>query len=139
MNQLISLSVEDQLVKDRLNKQHLKVEQEIKKYDEILKKNRNMRGYEAKRKDYRRDHHVANHNSSHIDQSIEPTLGAKDLIKINGVKLDNKNLDLRRGGRADAHNNSSILDPLPKQNRLPALGILPGKNKVLLAKYNRLR
>ena len=65
--------MEDKLVKDRLNKQHHRVEQEIKKYDEILKRNRNMRNqYEHKRKDiYRHANNENYNNSSMIEKSMD--------------------------------------------------------------------
>lgn len=137
---LVSVSVEDKLVKDRLNKQHLKVEQEIKKYDEILKRNKNLRQqYEPKRREAYRHANNENHNSSLVERSMEIASSGKDLIKIHGVKLDNRNLDLRRGARPVAHHDSSILDHRPGNNRLPALGKLSSQAKGLLAKYSRLR
>lgn len=133
--------MEDKLVKDRLNKQHHRVEQEIKKYDEILKRNRNMRNqYDHKRKDIY--HHANNenyNNSSLVDKSMDDMTTGKDLIKINGVKLDNRNLDVRRGGRGQVHKDGGLVDLLPAANKLPTIGKLSSQAKGLLAKYNRLR
>lgn len=138
---LVSVSVEDQLVKDRLNKQHHKVEQEIKKYDEILKKNKNLRNqYDPRQKD--REHRLANnenHNSSMIERSSDIVSSGKDLIKIHGVKLDNRNLDVRIGARSKAHNSSELIDPLPGNIRLPSIGKNPIQQKQLMPKYKRLR
>lgn len=141
---VISSVLEDDLIKDQLNRQHNKVEQEIKKYDEILKRNKNIRHhYEPDRRkpppkvlqSNQNAHNQSQHNDSQISAS------GKQLIGVYGVKLDNKHLDLRRGGKG--HNESSVvMDSKGGHNnkyRLPALVKLPSQPKGLVAKHLKLR
>ena len=136
--------LEDDIIKDQLNRQHNKVEQEIKKYDEILKRNRNIRQHHEpeRRKPPRvlQDKHNS-HNQSQLNNDSQISASGKQLIGVYGVKLDNKHLDLRRGGKA--HNESSVvLESKAGYNnkyRLPALVKLPSQPKGLLAKHLKLR
>lgn len=140
-------AAEDNLIKDRLNKQHNKVEQEIKKYDEILKRNKNIRQENDYKKKNNRYHYGnenlhnqsnVHHHKSMIEERPEVGVRGMELIKINGVKLDNRNLDARRGARP--HNDSSIiLEPKPAQSKLPSLNKMGSEPKGLIGKYNRLR
>lgn len=128
-------SIEDDRIKDRLNRQHNRVEQEIKKYDEILRRNKNMRQqYEINRK---KAHNVLQsnqnmhnqsslHNESHISASGKQLAG----IGIYGVKLENRQLEARRPGRA--HNESSIVDQQGSYKyKLPSLVKLSSQPKGL--------
>lgn len=134
------MSAEDQVVKDRLNKQHNKVEQEIKKYDEILKKNKNMRAYDAKKKDFHKHQKSEHHNSSIIERSVRIAGAGQDLIKINGVKLDSHKLDVRIGSRSKLQNSNDILAARIGENRLPVIGRAYSQPKgLLMVKYNKLR
>lgn len=146
VNHLVSASAEDQLIKDRLNKQHNRVEQEIKKYDEILKRNKNLRQqYQPKQRQHKvlasyDNNHSQIHNGSLIERSENVSNSGKDLIKINGVKLENRNLDARRGAQSRVHHDASyILEPRLVNSRLPALGKISSQPKGLAAKYSRLR
>jgi serine/threonine protein kinase len=94
----------ESIIKDRINKQHEKVEQQIRRYDEILKKNKNMRHqYDLKRRMNAALQKDSEHNRSLVEQ------GEKDLIKIYGVKLEH---------RADPRGKIKQDD---KSSRLPAL------------------
>lgn len=94
----------DSIIKERINKQHEKVEQQIKRYDEILKKNKNMRHqYDLKKRMNAAMHKDTPHNRSSIER------GEKDLIKIYGVKLEH---------RPDPRGKNKLED---KSARLPAL------------------
>ena len=94
----------DSIIKERINKQHEKVEQQIKRYDEILKKNKNMRHqYDLKKRMNAAMHKDTPHNRSSIER------GEKDLIKINGVKLEH---------RPDPRGKNTLDD---RSARLPAL------------------
>lgn len=129
------------LINERLNKQQNKVEQEIRKYDEILKRNKNLRQHYDPKKKVNHSKLVSNsenahhNNSSILDQQASgPALG-KDLIKIFGVKLDNRSLDARR-----AHHGRA---PHDKAARIPHLPSLPKNSSqqkgLMAAKYSRLQ
>lgn len=135
--------LEDDLFKEQLNRQHNKVEQEIKKYDEILKRNKNMRQqYEINRKKAHKvlqnNQNAHNQSGHHNDSQISAS--GKNLagIGIYGVKLENRQLDVRRGGRP--HNESSIVEPRGNNKyKLPSLVKLPSQPKGLVAKHLKLR
>ena len=135
--------LEDDLFKEQLNRQHNKVEQEIKKYDEILKRNKNMRQqYEINRKKAHKilqsNQNAHNQSGHHNDSQVSAS--GKNLagIGIYGVKLENRQLDVRRGGRP--HNESSIVDPRGNNKyKLPSLVKLPSQPKGLVAKHLKLR
>jgi|JFJP01.1.fsa_nt_gi serine/threonine protein kinase len=104
----------DSIIKDRINKQHEKVEQQIKRYDEILKKNKHMRNnYDLKRRMNAASHKesVANlHNRSSVER------GEQDLIKIYGVKLEHRP-DPRGKNKLD--DRSARLPPLKNASSVP--------------------
>lgn len=135
--------MEDDIIKEQLNRQHNKVEQEIKKYDEILKRNKNMRQqYEInKKKAYKVLQNNQNaHNQSGLHNDSQISASGKQLagIGIYGVKLENKQLDVRRGGRPQ--NESSIIEMKRNQKyKLPSLVKLPSQPKGLVAKHLKLR
>lgn len=136
--------LEDDLIKEQLNRQHNKVEQEIKKYDEILRRNRNIRQqYEASRKRANKvlQSNQNAHNQSALHNDSQISASGKQLagIGIYGVKLENRQLDVRRGGRA--HNESSVVEAKGNYKyKLPSLVKLPSQPKgVLVAKHLKLR
>lgn len=105
----------DPFIKEKINKQHEKVEQQIKKYDEILRRNnKNMRQqYEPAKQQRKPGRELADNRYRYILQQLEHEksqleLGGlgdgrgKDLIKINGIKLDPSRA--ARGG----HNGSQL-------------------------------
>lgn len=107
----------DSIIKERINKQHEKVEQQIKKYDEILKRNKNARQqYDLKKKinSILYNENGNPHNNRHHDRSIDR--GGKDLIKINGVKLEHRSDHRPRNKPAD---NSSRLPALKNASSVP--------------------
>lgn len=115
----------DQLIKDRINRQHERVEQQIKKYDEILKRNKNQNlkyQYEGRKKlqiprplgggSPHHDSSALMESSAHDDR--------KDMIKINGVKLDNNRLQGGHGRREYGNHDSSVIKE-DRREKLPSL------------------
>ncbi len=116
----------DQLIKDRINRQHEKVEQQIKKYDEILKKNKNLNlkyQYEQRKKAIiprplgggstdKHDGSLIMESSTHEDR--------KDMIKIYGVKLDNNRLQGGHGRREYGNHDNSVIRE-ERRDKLPSL------------------
>lgn len=145
--QAVGLLLEDDLIKDQLNRQHNKVEQEIKKYDEILRRNKNIRQHyeHTKRKANMKvlQSNQNAHNLSSLLENSQVSASGKQLagIGVYGVKLENKHLDVRRGGRPQ-NEGSVILNVDPRganKNRLPALSKLPSQAKGLVSKQVKLR
>ena len=138
---------EDDIIKDQLNRQHNKVEQEIKKYDEILRRNKNIRQhYDHTKKKANVKVLQSNqnaHNLSSLLDNSQVSASGKQLagIGIYGVKLENKYLDVRRGGRPQNEANLVMSPDLRGGNkyRLPALSKLPSQPKGLVAKHLKLR
>ncbi len=142
----LSSLLEDDLIKEQLNRQHNKVEQEIKKYDEILRRNKNIRQhYEHTKKKANKvlQSNQNAHNLSSLLNESQVNASSKQLagIGIYGVKLENKYLDVRRGGRPQ--NESSVLlngdGRGANKYKLPALSKLPSHPKGVLAKQVKLR
>lgn len=143
----------DPFLKEKINKQHEKVEQQIKKYDEILRKNnKNMRQqYESPKQGRKLPRELADNRYRYILQQLEHEksqlegsgmgdVRGKDLIKINGIKLDPT-----RAARGGAHNNSQLHDnsALGREDKvLPKLpqirGVLSQPRGVLYAKLPKL-
>ena len=123
---------EQERVRERLDKQHERVEQQIKKYDELLRRNLPLRHpYDAKKP-------LGLHlRSKHEPGSREPLPG-KDLIAINGIRLDAVQ---RRAGNNKPHgiHGNHLHDSLLQERKpmLPALrptASLPKKLNVILNK-----
>lgn len=138
------------LVKDRINRQHDKVEQQIKKYDELLKKNRVIRQhYHANRRPYGNndysDEHLLKARSNklrdllrsddrqdrHLDLIRPDPIGGS--IKVSGLRIDhrhNRNIQLNGRHLIDRNKNH--------QKRLAgnAASLQPlGGNKASLNRY----
>lgn len=123
------------LIKERINKQHERVEQQIKKYDEILKKHKNIhqlndikkRVNKALNPSQQHGHGSAHHhnNSSVLDSSVLDS-GRRDpkMLGVLGVKLENKQ-DRPRGGDKyhDRQNEGSMFaeDSVVAINKYPKL------------------
>lgn len=123
-------SVADPLIKERINKQHEKVEQQIKRYDEILQKNKNIR---------------QQYNLKKISKLLQPIGGPplessihgsnrRDMIGIYGVKLAHKENPTKSSKN---HNNSSIAQDKNRPSKLPALKPMGSIPRTLLAKQSR--
>lgn len=128
----VDISMENRLINERLNKQQNKVEQEIRKYDEILKRNKNLKPHYDPKKKALYNKLVSNSentNNHHNNSSVIEHSG-KELIKIHGIKLDNRALDARRGphgkGPHDKIFRGSPLPILPKVSSQPK-GLIAGK------------
>ena len=78
------------------------------------------------------------HNQSQLQNESQVSSSPKGLIGIYGVKLDNRNLDVRRGAK---HNNESslILEPKANKYKLPSLVKIGSQPKGLVAKHLKLR
>ena len=129
----VDLLAENRLLNDRLNKQQNKVEQEIKKYDEILKRNKNLRHYSPKKNGNLGGKLGGSNNygNSSIIEHSSSVVNAKDLIKIYGVKLDNRVLDAKKPQRSKERLvRSPHLPSLQNGNSLP--------KGLVAAKYIRL-
>lgn len=114
------------------------MEQEIKKYDEILKRNRNIRQQYELNKKRANKIYQSNENTSQLHNNSQISASGGGLIGIYGVKLDNKNLDVRRGPRG--HNESSVLlEPKLNKYKLPSLVKVTSQQKGVLAKQLKLR
>jgi hypothetical protein len=132
----------DQLIKDRINKQHDRVEQQIKKYDEILKKNKNIHQLQDIRKRVQRallQENSSGHNDSQIHGSrgyngsvLESSIldsGKRDM-KIQGVRLESKADYIK--GRSVPHDSSILHEDsivAHRYNKLPALKLSSGHRK----------
>lgn len=130
----------DVLLKEKINKQHEKVEQQIKKYDEILRKNnKNMRQqYDSPKSGKKQPRELADNRYRYILQQLDreksqhdlSAIGegrGKDMIKINGIKLD-ANRAARGGAQnySQVHENSVIREDkapskLPQIRGVPSL------------------
>lgn len=142
------------LIKERINKQHERVEQQIKKYDEILKKHKNIHQlYDIKKRVNRALHPVAgggadknvhgNHGSAHhhnnssvLDASVlDSARRDPKMLGVLGVRLENK-LDRPRGPERERvhHGDSSIVEDSVgmshKYSQLPAIKNSPSHPRV---------
>lgn len=117
----------DSIIKERINKQHEKVEQQIKRYDEILKKNKNMRHqYDLKKRANGAAHRDNLHNRSSLER------GEKDLIKIYGVKLEH----LPDPRTRNKHDDKSARLPALKGASSVPRGLLMKEKQSLLAVHH---
>lgn len=113
----VPVGASDVLLKDRINRQHERVEQQIKKYDEILKRNKNQRyQYEYRKRPTPLRGAAGYHDSSAILNS-SVVEDRKDMIKINGIRLDSNKLQ----GRRDHANHDQSIFREERRDKLPSL------------------
>jgi hypothetical protein len=143
--------IADAFLKEKINKQHERVEQQIKKYDEILRKNNNnmRQQYESPKGGRKLPRELADNRYRYILQQLEQNqhdasgvgeARGKDLIKINGIKLDPS-----RAARGGSHNysqlqeNSIILRDERSQAKLPLVrGVQSLPRGIMYAKLPKL-